>query len=282
VSSGPATRRLPGGCEVCGPDGRTALALRPNEFETRFFGRRIGVLEMDAAALAALPLQDRRRAAAVAAAVADDEGYSLVQAQVDAGSLELAAALEEAGFRLVDTRVEFRTRLDRRRLARHEPPFGTAGTARPEDRDTLLALAYGGLTRNPAFHSRYKNPDYFSADETARWFAAWVDTDLTDPGTVVAVWRLDEGPAAFFGLRRHGEHEGLPLYKSTLAVAASHHRGHKAHVFLQTTLFDALPVDEFWMRSVTQLTNGPVIRNNVALDRRLDQIALVFFRRSPG
>jgi hypothetical protein len=282
VSGVPAARRLPGGCEVLGPDGRVALTLRPNEFETGFFGRGVGVLEMDASALAALPSQDRRHAVALATAVADEEGYWLVQAQVEARSLELAAALEEAGFRLVDTRVEFRTCLDRRRLPRHEPPFGTAGTARSEDRDALLALVHEGLTRNPAFHSRYKNPDYFSADDTDRWFTAWVDADLADPGTVVAVWRLDEGPAAFFGLRRHGEHEGLPLYKSTLAVAASHHRGNKAHIFLQTTLFDALPADEFWMRSVTQLTNGPVIRNNVALDRRLDHIALVFFRRNPG
>jgi hypothetical protein len=282
VSWEPAGRRFPGGCEVPGPDGRAALTLRPNEFETRFFGRRIGVLEMDAAALAALPPQDRRRAVTLVTAIADDEGYCLVQAQVEAGSLELVAALEEAGFRLVDSRVEFRTRLDRRRLPRHEPPFGTAGTARPEDRDALLALAHEGLTRNPAFHSRYKNPDYFSVDDAARWFTAWVESDLADPDSVVAVWRLDEGPAAFFGLCRRGEHEGLPLYKSTLAVAASHRRGHKAHIFLQTTLFNALPVDEFWMQSVTQFTNGPVIRNNVAMNRHLNQLALVFFRRNPG
>jgi hypothetical protein len=78
VSGGPAARRLAGGREVCGPDGRTALTLGPNEFETRFFRRRTGVLEMDAAAPAALPPQDRRRATALVDAVADGEGYSLM------------------------------------------------------------------------------------------------------------------------------------------------------------------------------------------------------------
>ncbi len=282
ASAGALTgQRNAGAIELAGPDGRVALTLRPNEFETRLFGRRIGVLEMDAAALSALTPQDRQHTVALATGVADDEGYCLVQAQVEAGSLELATALEEAGFRLVDTRVEFRTRLDRRRLPRHEPPFGTAGMARPEDRDALLTLTHEVLTHNPAFHSRYKNRDYFSADDAARWFAAWVENDLADPGTVVAVWRVDEGPVAFFGLCRHGDHEGLPFYKSTLAMAESQHRGHKAHIFLQTTLFDALPADEFWMQSVTQLTNAPVIRNQFVMARRLDRIALVLFRRGP-
>jgi hypothetical protein len=154
--------------------------------------------------------------------------------------------------------------------------------AGPEHRDALLALAHEGLTHNPEFHSRYKNPAYFSAEETARWFAAWVDNDLADPETRLAVWITPEGPAAFFGLARRGEHQALPLYKSTLAVAASRHRGHKAHMFLQSLLFESMPQDEFWMRSVTQLTNGSVIRNNFALGRRLDRIALLFFRTTPG
>jgi len=92
---------------------------------------------------------------------------------------------------------------------------------------------------------------------------------------------VEEGPAAFFGYSRRGERDGLPLYKSTLAVAAPSRQGHKAHIFLQTALFDAMPEDEFWVRGVTQLTNGSVIRNSIALGRRLDRIGLTFFRRGP-
>ncbi len=282
MTAGLTLRRLPGGDEVTGPDGRAVVTLRPNEFESRFFGRAVGALAVDTAALAALSPEDSRRALEMATSAADDAGYRLVQARLDAGSLPAAAVLEGAGFRLVDTSVEFLTRLDRRRLPRHDPPFGIAGLAGEADRAALLALAHQGLTSNPAFTSRYKDPAYFTPEETTRWFAAWVDNDLADEGTLLAVWRLEEGPAAFFGLSRRGEHEGLPLYKSTLAAAAPGRQGHKAHIFLQTTLFDALPGDEFWMRSVTQLTNGSVIRNNFTLDRRLDHVALVFFRPGPN
>jgi hypothetical protein len=282
VSPRPAGQRLPDGFAVTDPDGRAVLTLRFNEFETRFFGRRIGVLDADPAALGALGTEDRAGAVALAVGAADEDGYRLVQAQIDAASLETAALLEEAGFRLADTRVEFLTRLDRGGLPRLEPPFGTVALATPADRNALLALTDEGLTRNPGFYSRYKDPAYFTAEETARWFAAWVENDLADPGTLVAVWRLEEGPVAFFGLSRRGEHAGLPLYKSTLAAAAPARRGHKAHMFLQTALFDALPIDEFWLRQVTQLTNTPIIRNNLLLGRRLDRTALTFFRRGPG
>ncbi|MFH1331523.1 MAG: hypothetical protein ABIJ48_12875 [Actinomycetota bacterium] len=282
MSGGLTGRRGPGGFEVVGPDDRVVAAVRPNDWETRFFGRRFGLLETEAALLASLPFDAREHAVALAASAADEDGYHLLQAQADVRSLEVAAALEVAGFRLVDTRVEFLTRLDRRLAPRHDPPFGVAGPAGPQDRDALLALVQEGLTTNPAFRSRYKDPAFFTPEETSRWFAAWVDGDLADPKTLSAVWRVEEGPAAFFGYARRGEREGLPLYKSTLAVVARSRQGHKAHIFLQTALFDAMPADEFWVRGATQLTNGPVIRNNIALGRRLDRIELTFFRRGPA
>lgn len=279
MSDGLTARRGPQGFEVADPGGRVVTAVRPNDWESRFFGRRFGLLEVAAASPAVLPTGVRERAVALAVAAADDDGYHLLQTHLDVRSLEHAPALEEAGFRLVDTRAEFLTRVDRRRVPRHEPPFGTVGLAGPGDRDQLLALAHEGLTANPDFHSRYKNPAYFTPEESARWFAAWVENDLADPETLVGVWRVEESVVAFFGYARHGEREGLPFYKSTLAVAAPHRRGDKAHVFLQTTLFDALPADEFWVRGATQLANAPVIRNNIVLGRRLDRIELTFFRR---
>ena len=258
------------------------MVLQPNEWETAFFGRCIGSLIIDAAGLAARSPQERDEAVAAEVTAADAAGYALLQARLDVRALDLAASFEQAGFRLVETRIEFLTRLDRRTAPRHASPFGSTALAGPEHREALLALVDEGLTHNPDFHSRYKNPAYFSPEETARWFAAWVDNDLADPETRVAIWLAPEGPIAFFGLARSGEHGALPLYKSTLAVAAAPSRGHKAHIFLQTVLFDALPHDEFFMRSVTQMTNGPVIRNNIALGRRLDRIELVFFRAGAG
>jgi hypothetical protein len=281
MTDGLAGRAIPGGHEVLGPGG-VVVALRPNDWETRFFGRRMGRLEVDGSALTALPPAARVDAVSQAASAADRAGYRLVQACLEVTALETAAALEGAGFRLVDSRFEFFTRLDRRRLPRLEPPFGTTGLARGDDRASLLRLAHEGLTTNPGFHSRYKNPEYFTSEETARWFAAWVENGLDDPESLTAVWRVESEPVAFFGLARRADWEGLPHYQSTVTAAAPAVRGHKAQMFLQTTLLDAMPTDEVWMRQVTQLGNTPVFRNNFLLGRRLDRIGLVFFRPGPG
>jgi hypothetical protein len=281
MTGGLAGRETPGGREVLGPDGGVLLALRPNDWETRFFGRRIGALEVDGAALAALPARARDGAVSQVVAAADRTGYRLVQARLEVAALEAAAALEGAGFRLVDAHMEFLTRLDRRRQPRFEPPFGTTGLARDGDREDLLRLTHECFTANPGLHSRYKDPAYFTPEETARWFAAWLENGLADPGTLTAVWRVEGEPAAFFGFARRGAREGLPLYQSTIMGAAPGARGHKSQVFLQTTLFDALPVDEFWMLSVTQADNAPVFCNTLRLGRRFHRITLTFFRRGP-
>jgi len=282
MSGGVAGRAGPGSFEVLGGDGGVVLRLRLNEWETRFFERRIGVLEVSPAAFAALPPESRANAVLLAVAAADADGHRLVQAHVDVAAIEVTASLEDAGFRLVDTRVEFLTRLDRRTLPRHEAPFGTVTIAGIEDLPDLLTLAHEGLTRNPGFLSRYKNPDYFTPEETARWFAAWVEHGVGDPGSLTALWRVDGTPAAFFGYARRGERRGLPMYQSTLTVAAEAARGHKAQIFLQTPLFAAMPTDEFWVGQVTQLTNTPVYRNNFVLGRRLHRVSLTFFRRGPS
>jgi len=275
-------RATHGGYEILLPEGGSLLALRPNDWESRFFGRRIGTLESDGTALAALPAPDREEAVGRTVAAADAAGYQLVQTRLEVADLVAAAALEDAGFRLVDTRLEFLTRLDRRRFNRLAPPFGTAGLAEESDREALLRLTHDCLTANAAMQSRYKNTVYFTPAEASRWFAAWMENGLADPDTLTAVWRVAGEPVAFFGFARRGEMDGLPLYQSTIMGTAPGGRGHKSEVFLQATVFDALPVDEFWMRQVTQADNAPVLRNNLALSRRLHHISLVFFRRGSG
>lgn len=273
-------REGPGVLTVTDPGGVPLVALEPNEWESRFFARRMGKLSIVAEPAADLPPGGWREAVRLAAAEADS--YDLVQLHLDVRHLALAPVLEEAGFRLVDSRISFVTRLDRRLLERPQPPMGEVRLATPQHLPELLALTQRSLTDNPGFHSRYKNPAYFTHEEASRWFAAWLESGLADPTTLIAVWHLEGRAVGFFGYQRVGEREGLFFYKSTLAAVDESRRGHKAHIFMQTTLFDHMPGDEFWVQSTTQLSNTPVIRNNLRLGRRLDRVELTFFRTPRG
>ena len=279
--TGVASRRDPSGSRtVTGHGGVTIATLEPNEWESRFFGRRMGRLALAAEAAAALEPPAWQQAVSLIAAESD--AYNLVQIHLDVRRLALAPALEEAGFRLVDTRISFLTRLDPRLLERHHPPIGEVRLAAPQDLADLLALAHRRLTHNPGFHSRYKNRAFFTPEETARWFTAWVENDLADPRSRMAVWVVDGRAVGFFGYQRQDDREGLPFYKSTVAAVDEDRRGQKAHVFLQTILFDGMPAGELWVENTTQLTNSPIIHNNLLLGRRLDRIELTFFRTGPA
>jgi hypothetical protein len=265
---------------VHGPGGSRLATVAANDWETRFFQRSIGRLTINAEAATDLSPPRWREAARLIAAAAD--AYRLVQAHLDIRHLPLAPALEQEGFRLVDTRISFVTRLDRRRLERLRPPIGAVRFASAQDLPQLLSLAQRRLTDNPAFHSRYKDPSYFTAEETARWFAAWVENDLADPRSQMALWEIEGRVVGFFGYQRQGENGGLPFYKSTVAAVEEELRGQKAHLFLQTPLFEGLSTDEFWVQNTTQLTNSPIIHNNLVIGRRLDRIELTFFRTPAG
>lgn len=266
----------PGHATAIGPGGATVATLEPNDWETEFFGWPIGRLVVALEEASRLPTGEWPRAVGLLAIAAD--AFRLTQTHLDVRHLRLAPALEEAGFRLVDTRISFVTRLDRRALRRFRPSTGRVRLAVQGDLPRLLALTRARLTDNTDFHSRYKDPTYFTPEEAARWFDAWVKNNLGDPRGHIAVWEVEGGVVGFFGYQQRGEREGLPLYKSTLAAVEEARRGQKAHLFLQTSLFDEMPADEFWVENTTQLTNSPIIHNSILLGRRIDRVELTFFR----
>ena len=265
--------------EVRGPGDALIASLALNEWETRFFGRRIGALAMAVEAAAGLPPGEWQKAVSLIAAAAN--AYTLVQLHLDVRGLGLAPALEDAGFRLVDTRVTFVTRVDRRRVTRYQPVEGEIRLGKPADLPDLLALAHQGLTHNPRFRSRFKDPAFFTAQDSERWFAAWVENDLADPMSLVAVWSVEDRIVGFFGHAPRGEREGLPVYRGTLVAIEPRWRGKGGHLAMQTYLCDQMPSEQFWVEDITQLANAPSFYNYIMSGRRLDRIELTFFRTHP-
>ncbi|MBN2114435.1 MAG: hypothetical protein JW785_09950 [Acidimicrobiia bacterium] len=273
---------LAGGLEICLPGGSPAAALTPNDWETRFFGRPIGALQVMWDEAVRLDNAEWGRAVAALVAAADAAGHRLVQCHLDVRGLGLAPALEDAGFRLVDTRVTFFTQIDRRAVPRFEPQAAGLRLAGPPDLPDLLALTRRGLTDNPGFYSRYKNRAYFTPEESARWFEGWVRNDLADPGSMVVIWEVEGRAVGFLGYTRRGERDGLPIYKGTLAAVDPGWQGRQAHLTMTTFVYDRLPADEVWIENTTQLTNTPIFRNHLVTGKRLDRIELTYFRRPLG
>ena len=146
--------------------------VEAKQWDSEFFERLIGSLTWEAIT----PDEPAGRLSDLKdiSALADSAGYALVECHVDISDFAVIASLEEVGFRLVDSRMRFLTRWGPGDVPETLPTVGSIRSATPEDRDRIVELTHEGFTQNDRFVSRFKNPDYFSADLTRRYFEAWI------------------------------------------------------------------------------------------------------------
>jgi hypothetical protein len=212
----------------------------------------------------------------------DEAGYRLVECQVDLVDIAMGSCLESAGFRLVDSRIRFLTRWNRDVSDSFEPRWGHVRAATVEDRDRIIELTHLGLTLNPGFVSRFKNREFFTESDTRRYFEAWVDSSAFADDAATAVFETDDGVSGFYIYRVAGEHDGLPLVKGVITAVTPEQRGAGAHRAMQSFLYGRLGLDEYYIDTVTQLSNTALIRSSLSSGKRYEQAALTFFRAPVG
>lgn len=271
-------RELEGGLEIHDSEGAQLASLRLSEWESDFFGRQMGGLSLDFAKLSQDDDGALVRALELVTDRADELGFAQVQIHIDVTALPFVPTLEAAGFRLVDTRATFFSRVRPKEIAQLSPPFGTLEIAAPNDLEEIKALTSECFVHNPAFISRYKLRAWFTTDDTERWYAAWIENHFGDPSSLFGVWRVEEQLAGYYFYTRKGEREGLPFFKGMLTAVTKRFRGHRAHLFLQTFLYDQIGSDELWLDNTTQLTNIPSLHNHMTSSKKLQRIELTFFR----
>lgn len=216
----------------------------------------------------------------------DHAGFSIVECDLDVADLAIAWCLEEVGFRLVDSRIQFLTRFTRADIPDAQPTRGEVVDAAPWHRERIVELIHTGFTRNDHFISRFKNAEYFTPDETRRYYEAWFDNTAFASGAACAVF-VDEGSVAgFYVYQARDEMDGLPVMKATLTAVDPEFRGAGAHVAMQAYLYRKLSRkfgwQEWYVDNTTQLTNTPVVRNHIASGKQPRALRLTFFRRHSG
>jgi dTDP-4-amino-4,6-dideoxy-D-galactose acyltransferase len=170
------------------------------EWDSAFFGRRIGRLELERPVHADV---------AQAMAWAHEQALDCLYALVDADARDSVRALERHGFELMDVRLT----LDRPVGDRDDPPSAgiEIGEPRPGDRDDLLALA-----RHSHRGTRFTEDPRFGAGRAGELYAAWLGNALDEVDALVLVPR-EAGRAGGY-LTLHRLREPVP-HIGVLAVA---------------------------------------------------------------
>jgi hypothetical protein len=256
--------------------GRFRVELK--EWDSAFFDRPIGTLTWSGG-----PLLNQTRSADRAAlrelcVSVDEAGYRLVECQVNVSEFAAAGCVESAGFRLVDSRLRFLTRWRPAETDPVDPSWGRIRAATVEDRERIIELTHEGFTYNDGFDSRFKNPEYFSIEETRRYYEAWIDSTAYADDAVTAVFEVEGEVVGYYIYQVRGTHEGLPVVKAVLTTVARAQRGAGAHLAMQSFLYRRLGLVECYLDNVTQLGNVAVIRNHMRSGKRYEQTALTFYR----
>jgi ribosomal protein S18 acetylase RimI-like enzyme len=261
------------------PDGRITLGLSELAWETEFFGRRFGRLEAEGEGVHDVEADAIVQALKDTLSFGDQNGFDVIEVQLDMSWLHYMHLFEDNGFRLVDTKVRFLTEMTNEGTDDLPVPEGELGFASTDMKEEILNLTHSAFTDNPSFKSRFNNNRFFTRSDTERYYAAWIENYLGDPDTLFAVMRDEGKVVGYLVYTKTGEHKGKPLYKAALIAVAPEHRGRRIYSAMVSFVYRHFPVSEAYLDMTTQLSNLSTIRNLIKAQRNLDTIHLIFYRR---
>jgi ribosomal protein S18 acetylase RimI-like enzyme len=264
------------------PDGGITLGLSELTWETEFFGRRFGRLEMEGEGIHDVEANAIEQALKEILSFGDKNGFDVIEAQLDISWLHCMYLFENNGFRLVDTKLCFLTQMTRERISEMPVPEGPqvdVGFASVDMIEEILSLTHSAFTHNPSFKSRFNNERFFTKTDTKRYYAASIEKCLEDPDTLFAVTRDVGKVVGYLVYTKTGAHKGKPLYKASLAAVAPEYRGRRIYFAMGSFVYRHLPESGAYLDMTTQLSNLSTLRNLIKAQRNLDNIRLVFYRR---
>ena len=212
----------------------------------------------------------------------DNRGVFGTECQINIRNLEQIPRLEELGFRLVDSRMEFITHAFRGEKD-ISAPVGQFRRYQDSDWDALADITITNFVDNPGFKSRYTNRQLFTRDESARYYLQWHKWVLDVSPDLFLSWVDGDTYVGFYSILRLPDEElKRPRYKVGLAAIDPDYRSHNGQNLMQAWLFRETPDPEWTTINSPQLTNTSGLKNNIRSGKEFKTVELFFFRKNPS
>lgn len=205
--------------------------------------------------------------------------FDIIEINLNVKNIKVAEILEKIGFKLVDSRITFLTKIDLNETKFDFPIIDKSHKIRfynPSDLSSLIQITEKYLTYNEDFISRYKNLHYFNIGDSEKYFKKWITYSVTNSASLTAVVEHKGKVIGFFIFQRKEDIEKLPLYKGILVAVKHQYQGFKLHLSLQSFLFKSFNSKQFYIDNTTQLSNYGVIKNHIRSNRKLNKMELTF------
>ena len=263
-------------------DGKLVFGLSERAWETEFFGRRFGRLTVDVKEPQDFDAERLDQTLREVLSFGDQNGYDLIDVELDVSWIHLLSLFEDQGFRLADTKLRFLTLKKREEMQDLPPPTRETCLVSEDMKNEILLVTRRAFSTNPAFKTRFNNESFFSQPDTERYYAAWIEKYMGDKDTIFAVAREEGRIVGYLIYEKTGEHRGRPLYKAALMAVDPECRGRRVYFDLRSFVYKQFPEPEVYLDTTTQLSNLSTIRNLMRTKKNLDNINLVFYRLCPG
>lgn len=210
----------------------------------------------------------------------DADGVFGTECQISIRNIEMMAHLEELGFRIVDSRMEFITDTNR---GEHEivAPVGVFRRFEPQDWEALSDITVKNFVDNDQFKSRYTNRNIFSRDESLRYYLQWHRWVLDVSPDLFLSWVDKDKYVGFYSILRLSDPQSArPRYKVGLAAIDPAYRSYNGQNLMQAWLFRETRDSEWTTVNSPQLTNTAGLKNNIRSGKEFKTIELFFFRKN--
>jgi len=210
----------------------------------------------------------------------DANGVFGTECQLNIRNIEMMTHLEELGFRIVDSRMEFIThtyRGEKEIVA----PVGNFRLFEPQDWEALSDITVKNFVDNDQFKSRYTNRDIFSREESLQYYLQWHRWVLDVSPDLFLSWVDGDKYVGFYSILRLADPQGAhPRYKVGLAAIDPDYRSHNGQNLMQAWLFRETQDSEWTTINSPQLTNTSGLKNNIRSGKEFKTVELFFFRKN--
>jgi hypothetical protein len=178
---------------------------------------------------------------------------------------------QDFGFSLVETQMEFRTR-----IAVPNSSLEKQGIrlARTEDLTAVLEITRTCFDLNPNFYNRFKNRKFFDSHHAAAYYAASVKRCFEDENALISVALIDGNISGYFMMIK----VDTLLYKGVMTAVLPEARGHHLHRRMQMVSYSAVG-EPFDVINKTQIQNLAVLNNHIKEGRKLCKVEYLFLKR---
>ena len=200
----------------------------------------------------------------------------LIEARVRSEFFSNIPFLENIGFRLVDSRLEFRTKTYRRDFTLNNLPTGLRWF-HADDWDEVQKLTIAQFVDNPKFKSRFNNRNYFTRDESVRYYLQWHRLALENEHPLFCVWETNSVVSGFYTIVRKSTPTNHVDYKIGLVAVRPGSEPSGMGNQMQFWIFQNSPDDEWTSINSPALTNLPALKNNIRAAKELAYAEIYLF-----